>query len=40
MGYMPQMLKLKLARENGFSLWNIDTAEKYNQCSIKIKCLK
>ncbi len=35
MGYMPQMLKLKSASENGFSLWNIDTAEKYNQCSVK-----
>jgi len=37
MGYMPQMLKLKLklARENGFSLWNSDTAEKYNQCRVK-----
>ena len=27
--------KTKSARENGFSLWNIDTAEKYNQCSVK-----
>lgn len=35
MGYMPQMLKLKSASENGFSWCNIDTAEKYNQCSLK-----